>query len=196
MARIINWIKKMCRRQESPGEQLVKDILKECPEAVGPTGIIDLKKAADILDEKRVRTIEQMIVLKFKDKGDISLKQYLDFEGNPHTPEFYEENWNDYDCYTRGFCVIGETVYIFDEEAKRHLLTDQRKSWIEKFLDYVSDENNLIFTDCPRELTEEEKKNAVEFVKSVRERYPGEFENVRKRLEENENNLTFVTNKK
>lgn len=186
----------MCCRQESPGEQLVKDILKECPEAVGPTGIIDLKKAADILDEKQVQTIEQMLVLKFKDKGDISLKQYLDFEGNPHTPEFYEENWNDYDFYIRGFCVIGETVFIFDDEAKRHLLTDQRKSWIEKFLDYVSDENNLIFTDCPRDLTEEEKKNAVEFIKSVRERYPGEFENVRKRPEENENNRIFVTDKK
>lgn len=62
MARIINWIKKMCRRQESPGEQLMKTMLQECPEAVGPTGIIDLKKVYDILDEKRVRTIEQMIV--------------------------------------------------------------------------------------------------------------------------------------
>lgn len=140
----------MCRRQESPGEQLVKDILKECPESVGPTGIIDLKKAADILDEKQVQTIEQMLILKFKDKGDISLKQYLDFEGNPHTPEFYEENWNDYDFYIRGFCVIGETVYIFDDEAKRHLLTDQRKTWIEKFLNYVSDENNLIFINTDK----------------------------------------------
>lgn len=145
MARIINWIKKMCRRQESPGEQLVKDILKECPEAVGPTGIIDLKKACDILDEKRVQTIEQMIVLKFTGKGDISLKQYLDFEGNPHSPEFYEENWNDYDFYYSGFCVIGDTVYVFDDEAKRHPLTSQRKSWIEKFSEYINNEDNLIF---------------------------------------------------
>lgn len=36
-----------------------------------------------------------------------------------------------------------------------------------------------------RELTEEEKENAIEFVKSVRERYPGEFENIRKDYEEN-----------
>lgn len=140
----------MCRRQESPGEQLVKYILKECPEAVGPTGIIDLKKASGIMDERYILGIELRIALKFKDKGDISLKQYLDFEGNPHTPEFYEENWNDYDFYIRGFCVIGETVYIFDDEAKRHLLTDQRKTWIEKFLDYVSDENNLIFIDTDK----------------------------------------------
>ena len=63
MARIINWIKKMCR-QETPGEQLVKTMLQECPEAVGPTGIIDLEKACDILDEKIVQTIEQMLVLK------------------------------------------------------------------------------------------------------------------------------------
>lgn len=145
MARIINWIKKMCRRQESPGEQLMKTMLQECPEAVGPTGIIDLKKVYDILDEKRVRTIEQMIVLKFTGKGDISLKQYLDFEGYPHSPEFYEENWNDYDVYISGFCVIGNEVYIFDDEAKRHPLSSQRTSWIEKFSEYINNEDNLIF---------------------------------------------------
>ena len=142
MKKIIDYIKEIFCHQKKVS--VLEMMMRDCPEAVGPTGIIDLQKACDCLDKQRIRIIEQMIASKYANRGDIIFREYLDYECNPHTPKFYEDTI-DYDFFIRGFCVIGDTVYIFDDECKRHLLTSMRNIWIEKFLKYINDENNLIF---------------------------------------------------